>query len=114
MGCVLLDPLFYIYVLWIVVCPFVLFLLVIVLSVLLRYTDSDYPFGIFKLCIIIVLARLRVVDSDNLDEYKCLLLLNLFAASYNKKQSGNVYLMKILCKSQLFNTFILLCFSPLF
>jgi hypothetical protein len=31
------------------VVPFVLFLLVIVLSVLLRYTDSDYPFGIFKL-----------------------------------------------------------------
>jgi hypothetical protein len=28
---------------------FVLFLLAIVLSVLLRYTDSDYPFGIFKL-----------------------------------------------------------------
>ena len=26
-----------------------LFLLTIVLSVLLRYTDSDYPFGIFKL-----------------------------------------------------------------
>jgi len=37
------------YVLQIVVCPFVLFLLAIVLSVLLRYTDSDYPFGIFKL-----------------------------------------------------------------
>jgi hypothetical protein len=31
-----------------VVCPFVLFLLAIVLSVLLRYMDSDYPFGIFK------------------------------------------------------------------
>ena len=31
------------YVLWIVVCPFVPFLLAIVLSVLLRYTDSDYP-----------------------------------------------------------------------
>ena len=30
-------------------CSFVLFRLVIVLSVLLRYTDSDYPFGIFKL-----------------------------------------------------------------
>jgi hypothetical protein len=30
---------------WIVVCPFVFFLLVIVLSVLLRYTDSDYPFA---------------------------------------------------------------------
>jgi hypothetical protein len=28
---------------------FVLFLLAIVLSVLLRYTDSDYPFGILKL-----------------------------------------------------------------
>jgi len=27
---------------------FVLSLLVIVLSVLLRFTDSDYPFGIFK------------------------------------------------------------------
>ena len=30
------------YVLWIVVCPFVLFRLAIVLSVLLRYTESDY------------------------------------------------------------------------
>ena len=28
---------------------FVLFLLAIVLSALIRYTDSDYPFGIFKL-----------------------------------------------------------------
>jgi len=37
------------YVLLIVVCPFVLFLLAIVLPVLLRYTDSDCPFGIFKL-----------------------------------------------------------------
>jgi hypothetical protein len=32
-----------------VACPVVLFLLSIVLSVLLRYTDSDCPFGIFKL-----------------------------------------------------------------
>jgi hypothetical protein len=31
---------------------FLLFLLAIVLSVLLRYTDSDYPFGIFKLYLI--------------------------------------------------------------
>ena len=36
------------YVLLVVVCPFVLFLLAIVFSVL-RFTDSDYPFGIFKL-----------------------------------------------------------------
>ena len=33
----------------IVVCPFVLFHLAIVLFVLLRYTDCDYLFGIFKL-----------------------------------------------------------------
>ena len=32
-----------------VVCSFVLFLLVIVLSVLLQYTDYNCPFGIFKL-----------------------------------------------------------------
>ena len=44
---VLLDLQFYVYVLQIVVCPFVLFLLSIVLSVH-RFTDSDYPFGIFK------------------------------------------------------------------
>ena len=36
----------------IVVCPFVLFLLAIVLSVLLRFPDSDYPFGIFKLFLV--------------------------------------------------------------
>ena len=45
---VLLGLYFYMYVVSIVVCPFVLFLLAIVLSVL-GYTDSDYPFGIFKL-----------------------------------------------------------------
>ena len=39
----------YMYVLLIVVCPFVLVLLVIVLSLLLRYTDSDCSFGILKL-----------------------------------------------------------------
>jgi hypothetical protein len=32
-----------------VVCPFVLFLLTIVMSVLLRFMDSDYHSGIFKL-----------------------------------------------------------------
>ena len=43
------------YVLLIVVCPFVLFLLTIVLSVLLRYTDFDCPFGIFKLFLVDVI-----------------------------------------------------------
>jgi hypothetical protein len=33
------------------ICPFVLLLLVIVLSVLLRYTDSNYPFSIFTVLI---------------------------------------------------------------
>ena len=47
-GFVLLGLQFYVYVLQNVVCPFVLFVLVILLSVLLRFTDSDYPFGIFK------------------------------------------------------------------
>ena len=49
MGLVLLELLFYVYVLQVLVFPCVLFLLVIVLSVLLRCMDSDYPFGIFKL-----------------------------------------------------------------
>ena len=50
LGFVLLDHQFYVYVLQIVVCRFVLFHLAIVMSVL-PYTDSDYPFGIFKLYI---------------------------------------------------------------
>ena len=49
MGFVLLDLVFYVYVLEIVVGPFLLFLLAILFSVPLRYTDSDYPYGIFKL-----------------------------------------------------------------
>jgi len=48
----LLDLWLYMYVLLIVVCPFVLFILAIVLSVFLRYTDSDYPFGVFKLFLV--------------------------------------------------------------
>ena len=52
----------------IVVFPFVLFLLAIVLYVLLRYTDSDYSFGIFKLFlrkildIVIQLRRVCLVN----------------------------------------------------
>jgi len=36
------------------ICMFLTKLFTIVLSVLLRYTDSDYPFGIFKLFLQIV------------------------------------------------------------
>ena len=44
-------------VLQIVVCPFVLFLLAIVLSVLLQFTDFDYPFGIFNIFFLSVLLQ---------------------------------------------------------
>ena len=47
--CVYDNDVIYVYVLQIVVCPFSPFLLTTVLSVLLRFTDSNYPFGIFKL-----------------------------------------------------------------
>ena len=47
-GFVLINLQFYVYVWQIVACPFVLFLLAIVLFVLPRYTDSEYPFGIYK------------------------------------------------------------------
>ena len=50
------------HVLVIVVCPFILFLLTTALSVL-RFTDSDYPFGIFK-HLTIVLSVLLFTDSD--------------------------------------------------
>jgi hypothetical protein len=40
---------------------FVLFLLAIVLSALLRFTDSDYPFGIFKLFLYLIHERLVVI-----------------------------------------------------
>jgi hypothetical protein len=57
-GFVLLDFQFYVYVLKIVVCPFVLFLLAVVLSVFLRFTDSDKPFDIFKVflneCLVLI------------------------------------------------------------
>ena len=38
-------------------CPFVLFLLAIVLFVQLRFTDSDYNFGIFKLFLLLINVR---------------------------------------------------------
>ena len=50
-------------VLQIVVCHFVLFLLAIVLSVL-RFTDSDYPFGIFKLFLDVQFLDLTHVDNS--------------------------------------------------
>jgi hypothetical protein len=58
-----------------VICPFVLFPLTIVLSVL-RYTDSDYPFGIFKLFLKLFVNKSvagLVVWNENATKYKKLL-----------------------------------------
>jgi len=49
-------------------CPFVLFCLVIVLSVLLLFTDSDYPFGIFK---IFSYMLVHVTNQIIKTEYSC-------------------------------------------
>ena len=71
-GFMLLDLQFYVYVLQIVVCPFVLFLSAIVLSVL-RYTDSDCPFGIFKLflpIILVVTIQHKKKPSENDDKHQ--------------------------------------------
>ena len=43
---------------------FVLFLLYIVLSVLLRHTDSDYPFGIFKLFLFTLFVFVCILCCD--------------------------------------------------
>jgi hypothetical protein len=40
---------------------FVLFLLAIVLTILVRFTDSDYPFGICKLFFLLKLGRLLIL-----------------------------------------------------
>jgi len=40
--------------------PLYFFLLAIVMSVLLRFTDSDYPFGIFKLFFSFVVCHAHV------------------------------------------------------
>jgi hypothetical protein len=55
---------------------FVLFLLAIMLSVLLRYTDTDYPFGIFKLflCIfqkVVVKDRYLTIGSTRKTQHMC-------------------------------------------
>ena len=50
---------------------FVLFLLTIVLSVLLRYTDSDCPYGIFKLFSVTIW---NVHDSTIFTMHQCIIL----------------------------------------
>ena len=47
---------------------FVLFLMANVLSVFLRYTDSDYPFSVFKL--LYIHKRRRIEISENISTWK--------------------------------------------
>ena len=55
--------------------PFLLFLLAIVLSVLLRNRDPDCPFGIFKLFFLLLIFRFpfNIYDINNIhcDKYRC-------------------------------------------
>jgi hypothetical protein len=53
-------------VLLLVVYPFVLLLLAIVLSVL-RFTDSDYPFGTFRFFLTVVLIKKYPIGQDPFD-----------------------------------------------
>jgi hypothetical protein len=55
-----------------IVCSFIRFLLAIVLSVFLRFTASDYPFGIFKLFFnnFINIIKTNESESTVLYEYK--------------------------------------------
>ena len=80
----------------IVVCPFVLFLLAIVLSVLLRYTDSDYPFGIFKLFLVISsqsYANLihHVFNCHHLFWYFQLILITNMYIAYDHTLMANMF-----------------------
>jgi hypothetical protein len=65
------------------VCPFVLFLLAIVLSVRLRFKDSDYPFGIIKLFlniyIFISILKVNMVILPFIKIVLCILMVVIFA-----------------------------------
>jgi hypothetical protein len=63
---------------------FVLFLLAIVLSVLLRYTDSDYPVGIFKLFLGQYNLTLRICCALRLLNEQCNINLIFFRYMYFK------------------------------
>ena len=77
-------------VLLIVVFSFVLFPLAIVLSVLLRYTDSDYPFAIFKFFLIITCVILKCQTIVAMEKrvwvcYNIFLKKNLYFIAMGKK-----------------------------
>jgi hypothetical protein len=60
--------------------PLYFFLLAIVMSVLLRFTDSDYPFGIFKLFFSFVVCHVHVTYTIN---YKIIFKLKSYKICYS-------------------------------
>jgi hypothetical protein len=80
---------------------FVLFLLAIVLSVL-RYTDSDYPFGIFKLFLFLI------VDSSQTLQHACRKKIFLYLAQqgkFNKQMIDSLPLPRLLQDYLLFKEY---------
>ena len=98
----LLDLYFYVFLLQIVVFPFILFLLAIVLSVRLRFTYSDDPFGIFKL----FLQVNRIRFNRYLDVYYFIMCMWTFATIRNNIRFDNC---RFTCTNGIYKT--LNCFK---
>ena len=64
-------------------CPFVLFLLAIVLSVLLRFTDYDYPFAIFKLFLSCPITKCHLFIKLKVRRYCLTELMSLYSSKYS-------------------------------
>jgi hypothetical protein len=65
------QSLFDVHVLLMFVCPFVLFLLAIAMSVLRRYTDYDYPVGIVQLFLPIISVQFQYIFENSKQEKLC-------------------------------------------
>ena len=90
-----MQDLFLCNILQIVVCPFLCLLLTIVLSVPLRFTDSDYPIGIFKLFLSDMIRNKMLLDVSVLPEKK--------TPRYNK----HLILIRLIIYSCIFSSYIL-------
>ena len=90
-------------VLWIIVCPFVLFRLAIALSVFIRFTASHYPLVCFNVCskpgkwvvlYIYVRGIVEVSVPSQESEWSCISVLGVLLKCLfqDRKVSGSVYL----------------------
>jgi hypothetical protein len=83
---------------WKITCPFEVFILAIPLSVLFRYTDYDYPFGIFK-----VFLQIRISMNTSLQQSSWLLPVTYFwhipyLQQHKYLTAGRCCMISILCK----------------